>query len=187
MFCRTSKRFGVYEAYTTYIIPLFLVFLYLMVLGFSARFVYQGLIQDFDPSVFVLLLVLDGPFVFVTIQLFREKFLQRLLLRIEIKHDGIHGSGLGWEKFKITWDSIRTFGIVGASSKVSPRKLILFSTDKKELFPRNTIEANKVSSERLVFQYRRDVWDALSQYMPQDMLQKLNYALMQNRDCFHKR
>lgn len=186
-FLKNSKRYSIYDSYTTYMIPIFLLLMGITVVCISGFFIDKFIIQSFDPSVFLLLLILNGPWIFVLVRLLKEQYLKKLFLRFEINNDGIHCFGLGWRDFYITWESIHTYGLLGYSSSYSNKKLILLSTDKKEWAPKNLVEANRVSTSRLIIQYREDVWAALSKQLPHEMQKNMKYSIECNKDCFHKR
>ena len=182
-----DRKYPIYDQYTTYFTLLVFIILTTSVLGLCVFFMIRFLVMDFDPLVFPLLLVFLGPYSYTIFESIRTGYIQRLLLRIRIDAVGLHCSGLGWKTHTITWDSVRTYAVFSQSDPQYLRTIIMFSTVKQEHYPSNYVEANFVSMNRAIFQYRSDVWDVLNKHMPQDIKKKINYALNEKKSCFHKR
>lgn len=182
-----TKKYAIYEPYTTYGLLMYLILFSALIIALSCFFVWKFLIVQYTQGVFLLLLILWVPWVFVTIGLFRDGLMKRLLIRLMISREGICWSCFGHKKHIITWDCIHTFGIIGYSVAYVSRTLLLFSVDPKERAAKNITEANRISENRIVIQFRPDVWMELLQHMPEDMQAKLSYAISRKEDCFHKR
>lgn len=180
-------RFGIYDQYTTIILPMMLGLFCALSVGLSAFFIKRFLLDSFDPAVFLLLAIVLGPWIFVLIGLRKNGLLLRLFLRFTLDQEGIHCFLWGKEQYRIEWNRIHTFGLMGYSFSYAGGLLLLFSTDKKELAPKNLVEANRISGDRMIIRYRPEVWEALAEVMPADMGEKLDYALSRKQDCFHKR
>lgn len=182
-----SKRVSIYDPYTTWGLLVGLALMYIMASVLSGFFIWKFLILQRDFSVFVLLLVINIPWIWVTILLFRDDFLNRLLLRFGFDEDGIHCFRFGQKQYTIAWESIHTFGVAGYSTVYLSKRILIFSTDRKETAAKTVPQINRVSQNRVIIQFRPDIWYVLSQFLPRDMLDKLSYSLSRERDCFHKR
>lgn len=181
------KKHSIYTPYTTVFLSVMLFLLCILGIVLSIFFIMHFLIDDYDPTVYLLLAILVGPWVFVLASLWKSGFMQRLFLRIHIEEDGIQCFLLGRKLHKFEWADIRTFGVVGFSFSYVSGVYILFSKDKNEYAPKTLPEINMISHSRMIVQYRSEVWDALIQFMPTDMSKKLSDALSKKQDCFHKR
>ncbi len=135
----------------------------------------------------MLLLPLFGLWVVLSISMVRSGLAYRLLLQIGFDNSGIHYYILGFPISTMYWADIHTFGICGYSVSYIQRELILFSTNKQEFAPKNIQDANRVSKDRIIIQYRKDAWQAMQQYLPADIRNKLSCAIEKKQDCFHKR
>lgn len=180
-------KYSIYDPYTTFFVPISLALFCTLSIGLSIFFIKRFFLDYYDPSIFLLLAVLICPWIYVLVNLHKNGMLLRLFLRFHVDKYGIHCSLLGKEQYTIEWDSIHTFATLGYSFSWAGGVLIIFSTDKKELAPRNLMEANRVSRERMIIQYRPEIWEALMEAVPDDMRKKLNYAFSRKQDCFHKR
>lgn len=182
-----SKKFSIYDTYTAVFLPVVLVLLCALSVGVSVFFVKRFLVDDCDPVVFLLLAVLNVPWVYALASMWKSGFMQRLFLRLRIDESGIQGFLFGRKLYELPWADIRTFGVVGFSFSYVSGAHLLFSVQKDEYAPRTLPELNRVCHGRIIVQYRSDVWDALVRVMPTDMGRKLGEALSKKQDCFHKR
>ena len=176
-------RFGIYDRYTTLFLPGMLGLFCVLSGGLSVFFIKKFLLDNFDPAVFLLLAILIGPWIFVLTGLWKNGLLLRLLLRFSLDEEGIHCVLPVGGMYDIRWQDIRTFGTLGDFGST----LLLFSTDKKEIAPKNRQEVHRISRNRMVIRCRPEIWTALAETMPADMREKLQYAIARKQDCFHKR
>lgn len=182
-----AVNYSLYESSISYVLPTFLLLLCLLSIVLSCFFIKKFLLDSYDPAVYFLVALMIGPWIYVIIGLQQCGVFKRLFLRFSVDESGIHCYLFGKKQYEIRWDHIHTFGIVGFSFSYVNGIMILFSTDKKEYAPQKITEVNRISKEKMVIQYRADVWDTLTQFMPLDICEKLSYAVSRNQDCFHKR
>lgn len=104
-----------------------------------------------------------------------------------VTKDGICFNGLLWKKFNMKWDDIRTCGIYNYNVSYIRRVIIIFSTDCNMASPENVEEINQVSRERVALEYRPEVWDILSQHLPDDILKRFSDAISHGRNAFFRR
>ena len=182
-----SKKHSIYDSPSSVFLPVILMLFCVLSIVLSGFFMKRFLIDDYDPSVYVLLAVTIGPWVYVIVSLQRNGLLKRLFLQVYFAKNGIHCFLLGKKRYQIAWEDIHTYGFTGCSFSYARRSMMIFSTDPKEFAPKNRMEANRISQDRIVIQYRPEVWAALTQCMPADMCEKLGYAISKKQDCFHKR
>ena len=97
--CIYSKKISIYDPYTTWGIILGLTLMYTMTIALTGFFAWKFLIIDCDPSVIILLFVINSPWIVVTVLLSRDKLINRLMLRLAFSSEGIHCFVLGKEKF----------------------------------------------------------------------------------------
>lgn len=181
------KRFSIYDPYTTVVLPIGILLLCGLSIGLSAFFIFKFVISTFNPISLLLIGVLLGPWIYIFIAAYQNGLIERLTIRLAIDSSGIHCYKFGRRQFSFFWDEIHTYGILNSSFSYADKKILLFSLNKREYAPKNNIEINTVSSERIILQYRNDLWLELRCYMPTDMKAKLDYSLLQNESCFHKR
>lgn len=181
------KKYSLYDSSSSVFLPVILMLFCVLSIALSGFFMKRFVIDDYDPSVYVLLALTMGPWVYAIASLQRNGLLKRLFLRLYFDENGIHCFLLGKKRYQIAWEDIHTYAITGCSFSYASRRMMIFSTDPKEFAPKNRMEANRISQDRIVIQYRPEVWAALTQCMPADMCEKFSYAISKKQDCFHKR
>lgn len=182
-----SKKYSIYDSSSSVFLPVMLMLFCVLSIVLSGFLMKRFLIDDYDPSVYVLLAVTIGPWVYAIVSLQRNGLLKRVFLRLYFDENGIHYFLLGKKRYQIAWEDIHTYAITDCSFSYASRSMMIFSTDPKEFVPKNRMEANRISQDRIVIQYRPEVWAALTQCMPADMCEKLGYAISKKQNCFHKR
>lgn len=185
--CASNVWYSIYDRCTTWMLLLGLTSMCILALGLSIFFIVRFLVISFDPGVFILLLIIDCPWVIVFVNLLKQGFLLRLLSRIRFAEEGIH---IGWFARPATvlrWDEIHTYGIIGYSVAYASKTIIYMSKDRQELAPKSIKEANAISSNRISIECRKEIWFSLLEHMPLDMKRKLSDSLSKERDGFFKR
>ena len=182
-----AQKHGIYDIFTSLFLPIILTLFFILGIALSLFFIKRFLIERYDPTVFLLIAILLCPWIYIISELIRSGLMLRLLLRMKIDKIGIHCYLFGVKRYTIMWEDVRTYGIIGHSFAYVSKTLILFSLDAKEYAPLNSAGVYKVCENRLIIQYRTDIWDDLMRHMPEDMCKKLTYALSRKQDCFHKR
>ena len=116
----------------------------------------------------------------------RNHFWSRYLLNYTFDEDGIHCGGLGWGRFIVPWESIRTYGYADNSYPTVSFQFFFFSQDPCENMKdiRSLLILRK---DRLILQYRKDAWEAVIEFMPIDMKRNLEDCLRHNRGGFFRR
>lgn len=179
--------YSIYDGRTTWMLILGLTSMCILALGLSAFFVVRFLVISFDPGVFILLLIIDGPWVIVLANLLKQGFILRLLSRIRFAEEGVHISCFARPATVLRWDEIHTYGITRYSVAYASKTIIYMSKDRQELAPKSIKEANAISSKRISLECREEIWLSLLEYMPLDMKRKLSDSLNKERDGFFKR
>lgn len=182
-----SKKYSLYDSSSSVFLPVMLMLFCVLSIALSGFFMKRFLIDDYDPSAYILLALTIGPWAYVIVSLQRNGLLKRLFLRLYFDENGIHCFLLEKKRYLIAWEDIHTYGFTDCSFSYASRSMMIFSTDPKEFVPKNRMEANRISPCRIIIQYRSDVWAVMKQVMPADMCEKLGYAISKKQDCFHKR
>lgn len=139
-------------------------------------------------------LILIGPLVYVDYFLYKNLLIYRSFLKYQFKEDGIHCSGLGVRQFVIPWNTIRTYGLGGVFKEITDLygrpltdkhgfSLFFFSQEPYETF--NEIPYNRKS--QMILEYRKDAWQAATEYMPDDMKNNLENCIRDRRDGLFRR
>lgn len=182
-----KMKFSIYNSFTTWTLILGLTSMCILAFGLSAFFVIQFLVKSFDPGVFVLLLIIDCPWVIVVINLSQQGLFLRLFSRIYVSEEGIYIRYFTKPITVLRWDEIHAYGITGYSVAYTAKTIVYMTRDSKDFAPKNIQEANAISANRVAFEYRKEIWLLLSEYMPLDMKRKLSDSLIRKQDCFFKR
>ena len=110
-----AKKLRLYDAYTTYYTLFGMLFFNVLCFGLGVFFVKIFIIEDYDPAVFLLLLMLPGGVLALDFICIKEGLYSRLLLRCRITDEGIVCSGIGWKRFTLAWDDVKVYGVAGYS------------------------------------------------------------------------
>ncbi len=177
-----SKRIGAYDAFTQAFVISGLLIMHLLVLGLCTFFSYQFLIISVDYSAILLICVLLVPLIVADILGSQHQTFKRFLLYYKISASGIEGCGLGWKSWNIPWDDIRIYGLTGITTGMP---LLFFSKNPNDDCSRKIV--GQIGTQKVVLQLRNKAWDALADYMPQDMKKRLDPAIQEKREIFLKR
>ena len=58
---------------------------------------------------------------------------------------------------------------------------LYFSRNEVEYVPKNGMELLRIGRDRIIFQYRPSIWAALTEYMPRDMIKRLDDVIRNER------
>lgn len=86
-----------------------------------------------------------------------------------------------WGRFTLQWDEIRTYGFGGNSFSYKSVPVLYFSLNEVEYVPKNGMELLRIGRDRIIFQYRESIWAALTEYMPRDMVKRLDDVIRNER------
>lgn len=128
-----------------------------------------------------LMLVLDVPGAAFFILANKPQRFSRLLTRCSFDAEGIHCRSPRWGRFTLRWDEIRTYGFYGYSFSYMSMPFLYFSLDPAEYAPQNGGEVARIGRDRIIFQYRPSIWAALTEYMPRDMVKRLDDVIRNER------
>ncbi len=174
-----SKRIGAYDAFRQAFVISGLLIMHLLVLGLCTFFSYQFLIISVDYSAILLICVLLVPLIVADILGSQHQTFKRFLLYYKISASGIEGCGLGWKSWNIPWDDIRIYGLTGITTGIP---LLFFSKNPNEDCSRKIV--GQIGTQKVVLQLRTKAWDALADYMPQDIKNGWNQLFRKNEKYF---
>ena len=179
-----TKRYALYDNYTTWMILGGMAGMHLLYLWVCYRFFLKWQ-ETQEPSWWGLI----GMFLAIcaVVDILGIPFFPRFLMRCRFSTEGIFCSGMHWGKYLIPWSEIHVYGTCTSSYSYVSMKMLFFSTDKQELGPKNVGEAMRVHRGRLVFQRRKGFDEALYRYMPEDMKKKLQYVVERDQAGFFRR
>lgn len=78
-------------------------------------------------------------------------------------------------------------GFMGTLFPICPCRFLYFSLDPAEYAPQNGGEAARIGRDRIIFQYRPSIWAALTEYMPRDMIKRLDDVIRNERGGHFRR
>lgn len=78
-------------------------------------------------------------------------------------------------------------GFYGYSFSYMSMPFLYFSLDPAEYAPQNGGEAARIGRDRIIFQYRPSIWAALTEYMPRDMVKRLDDVIRNERGGHFRR
>ena len=174
-----------YDKFTTYFIIIGISFFNVLSFGLGIFFVKRFIIEAYDPIVYILLLLLPGGILFIDFIFLKEGMFARLLLRCKITDEAIVCSGIGWKPFKLRWDDIRVYGVVGYSWPGQPYAIIFFSINPMERYQGKQLA--KLDYTRVVLQVRKETLQKLENHLPADIKKRLSDAIRKQQDCCIRR
>lgn len=178
-----KKNYNLYDNYTTYFVLIGLSFGYLIAIVLNVWAIKTVGFSDAVP----LMLVLDIPATVSIALAYKPQVFSRLLTRCTFDEQGIHCKSPRWGKFDILWDEVRTYGVYGYSFSYASMTFLYFTSDAGEYAPRKSGDAAVIRRDRIVFQNRDSLWPALTEYMPKDMIKRLDDAIRHTCNGHFKR
>lgn len=178
------KWYKLYDNYTTYYILVGIALMYALLAALNI-WIYRecGVVSE----KIALMLVLDIPGCIFLILANKPQVFSRFLTRCSFDAEGIHCRSPRWGRFTLRWDEIRTYGFYGYSFSYMSMPFLYFSLDPAEYAPQNGGEVARIGRDRIIFQYRPSIWAALTEYMPRDMVKRLDDVICNERGGHFRR
>lgn len=123
-----------------------------------------------DAFIFAALLVV------FSIPLFYCVFAQPFFTRFCVDHDGIHTKCLFLPKKLYAWEDIRLYGVSQYDNTYS--RYVFFSKDEIEADVMTKEEFSIINKRRTVISLCDEYWQDMKTYMPQDMVNNIEKALL---------
>ena len=180
---RKQKWHKLYGNYITYLILVGLGLYYISLIALDI-WIFHAPDLSFSIPCFLLL---TCPAVLSIVLSYKPQGFSRLLTRCSFDAEGIHCRSPRWGRFTLRWDEIRTYGFYGYSFSYMSMPFLYFSLDPAEYAPQNGGEAARIGRDRIIFQYRPSIWAALTEYMPRDMIKRLDDVIRNERGGHFRR
>ena len=177
------KRYKLYDNYTTYYILVGIALMYALLAALNI-WIFHAPDLSFSIPCFLLL---TCPAVLSIVLSYKPQGFSRLLTRCSFDAEGIHCRSPRWGRFTLRWDEIRTYGFGGNSFSYKSIPVLYFSLNKAEYVPKNGMELLRIGRDRIIFQYRPSIWAALTEYMPRDMVKRLDDVIRNERGGHFRR
>lgn len=174
---------GLYNKKDSIIVVGGLVIFHVLICLLCLFWINKFAIQDYNPSVYLLLLMFISITVICDMSLYRIQGFRRFLVKCRITNQGIHCTLLGLKKWEIKWNEICIFGTLGYSN-TNDRGVFFLSTDSGEKYNRE--KCAEVNAKRIVFEANPQIWKAVSEYMPDNIKYKLQKAMQERCNTFYK-
>ncbi len=180
-----KKKYGAIDHGLSLFIILGLAFFHILTIGIFV-FCFVHFIMNGDPGGWAIIILFLIMWIITDSMLIRQHSFGRYFLNYKFHDDGIHCGGLGWGRFIVPWESIRTYGYADNSYPTVSFQFFFFSQDPCENMKdiRSLLILRK---DRLILQYRKDAWEAVIESMPIDMKRNLEDCLRHNRGGFFRR
>ena len=178
------KRYKLYDNYTTYYILVGIALMYALLAALNI-WIYKKC--DAVSEKIALMLVLDIPGCIFLVLAYKPQGFSRLLTRCSFDAEGIHCRSPRWGRFTLRWDEIRTYGFGVNSFSYMSASFLYFSRNEEEYVPKNGMELLRIGRDRIIFQYRESIWAALTEYMPRDMVKRLDDVIRNERGGHFRR
>ncbi len=171
----------IYSFRLTYPIIIGIPFMNILTLGLCGFFVNRFLIEQYDPSAFVLLFMFLGMLLICDVALFKYQIFQRCFMKFEVDSDGLQWYVVKTQKNQLKWSEVRTYGVTGYDIKNQPVAFVFFSADPKE--SSDLKKRMSLGDQRIVIQIREEVVRLLEQNLPSSM-KIITDSIEEKRDCF---
>lgn len=178
------KRYKLYDNYTTYYILVGIALMYALLAALNI-WIYREC--NVVSEKIALMLVLDVPGAAFFILANKPQAFSRFLTRCSFDAEGIHCRSPRWGHFTLRWDEIRTYGFGVNSFSYMSASFLYFSRNEVEYVPKNGMELLRIGRDRIIFQYRPSIWAALTEYMPRDMVKRLDDVIRNERGGHFRR
>ena len=178
------KRYKLYDNYTTYYILVGIALMYALLAALNI-WIYREC--NVVSEKIALMLVLDVPGAAFFILANKPQAFSRFLTRCSFDAEGIHCRSPRWGHFTLRWDEIRTYGFGVNSFSYMSASFLYFSRNEEEYVPKNGMELLRIGRDRIIFQYRPSIWAALTEYMPRDMVKRLDDVIRNERGGHFRR
>lgn len=179
-----QKWHKLYDNYSTYYVSGAIALMYALIIALNI-WIYREC--DVVSEKIALMLVLDIPGCIFLILANKPQVFSRFLTRCSFDAEGIHCRSPRWGRFTLRWDEIRTYGFYGYSFSYMSMPFLYFSLDPAEYAPQNGGEVARIGRDRIIFQYRPSIWAALTEYMPRDMVKRLDDVIRNERGGHFRR
>lgn len=178
------KRYKLYDNYTTYYILVGIALMYALLAALNI-WIYKKC--NVVSEKIALMLVLDVPGAAFFILANKPQAFSRFLTRCSFDAEGIHCRSPRWGRFTLRWDEIRTYGFGVNSFSYMSASFLYFLRNEEEYVPKNGMELLRIGRDRIIFQYRPSIWAALTEYMPRDMVKRLDDVIRNERGGHFRR
>ena len=179
-----QKWHKLYDHYSTYYVLVGIALMYALLAALNI-WIYKKC--DAVSEKIALMLVLDIPGCIFLVLAYKPQVLSRFLTRCSFDAEGIHCRSSRWGRFTLRWDEIRTYGFGVNSFSYMSASFLYFSRNEEEYVPKNGMELLRIGRDRIIFQYRPSIWAALTEYMPKDMVKRLDDVIRNERGGHFRR
>lgn len=173
-----QKWHKLYDNYSTYYVSGAIALMYALIIALNI-WIYREC--DVVSEKIALMLVLDIPGCIFLILANKPQVFSRFLTRCSFDSEGIHCRSPRWGRFTLRWDEIRTYGFGVNSFSYMSASFLYFSRNEVEYVPKNGMELLRIGRDRIIFEYRPSIWAALTEYMPRDMVKRLDDVIRNER------
>jgi hypothetical protein len=175
-----------YNKKDTFIVVFGVAFFHILDILLCIFCIQKFIIVAKNPNGYLLFGMLVLLVVIFDIALAKVHGFRRFLIRCNVDYDGINCSFLGIKKWTLLWKDICIYGICGlsATSKYALYGIVFLSTNVSEKYGKDT--CSLITPRRIVFQIEQKRWDVISIYMPKQMKDRLDNAIVNNRDCYYR-
>lgn len=112
---------------------------------------------------------------------------RNLLSRHSFDKTGINCFNLQWGKYRMPWETIRTYGVFYYSFSYANTIQLFFSQKKDEKLCQDIKESCARRKDRIVVNLLPEMWDELQNVLPTDMLKNIEDAVEHRRGGFFRR
>ena len=181
-----SKKFLLYDRSTVGTIYGGLGFLFAIYVGLTAFFISRFL-SDHKGDWIVVVVFLLAVWLVMVLTSLKGNAWRKYGLRCEVDASGIRCSGLFWKPFFLPWQELHTCGFFVYQVSIAYKEIMLFALDRNLPAPKSVEEINAVSKDCIAVEYRREAWEAMEAYMPEDLRKRFEEAHAKQRNAFFRR
>ena len=154
---------------------------HIIVFALCVFFICKFLIYDYDPTVFLLLVMLCGSAIFLDVLFCKYRIWGRFLAQYKVNPTGILYTCFGNKRIFL-WSEICVYGVIGYSSLVK-EGMVFFSIDPHENV--SHILGDWMPEKRIIFQVKNS-WDKIKQHIPDKIKGDLDKTILAKEDRFFR-
>ena len=160
-------------------------FINLLILGLCGFWINRFLIQNYDPTVYILLMMFLGALVYCNVGFYRFQVYQRCFYKIKLETTGFECYDFWRVYIKVCWDEVRTCGVTGYGLPGQPYAFVYFSKIPNE--PSTAKQEVLINKQRIVLQVRKESVECLRSTLPEDIRKRIIPAIERQSNCIYRR
>lgn len=174
-----------YSFRSVYMVIVGAVLMHLLAFCLCIFFINKFLINDYDPTVYLLLAMFAAMLIYFDVALCQIQAYHRCFYKFRMDSSGIECYDCFGVQIKMKWDEIRTCGVTGYDYLTTHHTFIYFSKIPNE--PNTAKQRTTISKQRIVLEVRDESVAYLKSKLPAEFHKRIIPSLEKQVDCIYRR